>query len=514
MSELSYWEKRAAQRMFEYMEDAEKAADELSRIYYAGSQYINFEINDIFDRLKSKHHLSDAEARRLLNLVQDRTSYDELLNAYKNSSLDQNKNEALAQLESPAYRARIQRLEELQGKIDNVMQNIYRQEKAIATEHYVDLATESYYKSLFDVQQRVGLAFDFNVVDPKMVDRVLNSKWSGENYSQRIWGNTQMLAQTLKEELLISLLTGKSEREAANILVNKFAQSASNARRLVRTESCHISNQMTIEAFKECGIDAYIFVATLDLKTSKPCRELDGKRFKVSEQEPGKNCPPMHPWCRSCIICDISDEALAKMQRIARDPVTGKAYKVPANMTYDEWHDKYVKGSSEAETAEKMIKNRSADRRQFEKYKGILPDKAPKALDDFQKMKYNDSEQWERMRLQFKDEKLRVKIRSDATNKTIHEGKQGKHILGHNNYKDSGGYLTISQEQAQELVDRYAGTGEIVRSNAGKYMRRERIRSDQEIGAWKSYGGETHATNSFIIHYSKDGVHIVPARKG
>ena len=201
--------------------------------------------------------------------------------------------------------------------------------------------------------------------------------------------------------MLINLVTGRTDREAAEIIANKFEQGASNARRLVRTESCNLVNQMEMESYEECEIETYIFVATLDLRTSPPCRRLDGKRFPVSEQQPGVNCPPMHPWCRSTTICDISDEELAQMKRRARDPVTGKPKMVPANMTYEQWYQQNVKGRPEAEQNEKMTRNRSSDRRQLKKYQEILGEDAPQTLDSYQKMKYTDTERFQYTKLDY-----------------------------------------------------------------------------------------------------------------
>lgn len=341
MSSLSYWEKRKAQEMFQYMAKAEYTADEIAKLYQKSSGYLSTELDKIFDRYRRKHRLSEAEAYRLLNSLHDKTSLDELKEALRAGG--DAERDILAELEGPAYQARLERLQQLQNQLDLTMQNVYQQEKTKNTSHYVDLANEAYYRSIFDVQQRTGLGFSFGLVDPKAIDKVINSKWSGANYSTRIWHNTRALAQDLKEELLVNLVTGRTDREVAEIIANKFAQGASNARRLVRTESCNLANQMEMQSYEECGIETYIYVATLDLKTSTVCRELDGKRFPVSEQHPGKNCPPMHPWCRSTTICDISDAELAQMERRARDPVTGKTNTVPANMTYEQWYAKNVR---------------------------------------------------------------------------------------------------------------------------------------------------------------------------
>lgn len=405
MSSLSYWEKRKAQEMFQYMAKAEDTADEIAKLYQKSSGYLSTELDKIFDRYRRKHRLSEAEAYRLLNSLHDKTSLDELKEALRAG--DGVQKDILAELESPAYQARLERLQQLQNQLDLTMQEVYKQEKAINTSHYVDLANEAYYRSIFDIQQRTGMGFSFNLVDPAVIDRVINSQWSGANYSSRIWNNTRALAQDLKEELHINLVTGRTDRETAEIIANKFAQGASNARRLVRTESCNLANQMEMQSYEECGIETYIYVATLDLKTSTVCRELDGKRFPVSEQQPGKNCPPMHPWCRSTTICEISDDELAQMQRRARNPVTGKNETVPANMTYEQWYVKNVKGHPEAELNEKMMRNRPADRKQFEKYRDALGDEMPKTLDSFQRMKYNRGEEFKEKTVRYKAKRQR-----------------------------------------------------------------------------------------------------------
>ena len=61
------------------------------------------------------------------------------------------------------------------------------------------------------------------------------------------------------------------------------------------------------------------------------------------------------------------------------------------------------------------------------------------------------------------------------------------------------------------LVKKYAGTGVIKRDKNGMWTGKEFIITDEIIGYDVSYidGAET-PTNAFTIHYSKDGVHIVP----
>ena len=96
----------------------------------------------------------------------------------------------------------------------------------------------------------------------------------------------------------------------------------------------------------------------------------------------------------------------------------------------------------------------------------------------------------------------------------IEIGKQGKHILGHNNYIESRSYLTISLEEAQELINKYAGTGDIRLMQNGEWDKKEIIKVDKDIGVNVNNRTNEHSsTNKFKVHYSKKGVHIVPTKK-
>lgn len=403
MNNQKYWENRSAWNMYHYMNEAEKTSDTIAEIYRKASRWLSMESEDVFERYMTKHRLSESEARRLLNMMQDKTSIRELLEKLQNNNNDTSKKELLAQLEAPAYQARLERFRQLQNQIDIVMKNVYDQEKDFSTQFYTDLGNEAYYRSIFEIQKRSELAFSFNHVSSRQIEKVLAMNWSGEHYSQRIWKNTQGLAQDLKEELLLNLITGRTERETAAIIANKFAQGASNARRLVRTESCFVSGELNAKAYEECGIEWYQFLATLDLRTSKICQSLDGKKFRVSERKNGKNYPPMHPWCRSTTISIVDESVIKELTRSAINPATGKRIKVPRTMNYQQWYEKYVRGKPEAELEEKKTRNRSSDRKQHENYKNVLGKNTPDKLDDFQEMKYTDSEKWNELKEAYKD---------------------------------------------------------------------------------------------------------------
>lgn len=401
MKNDSYWENRAAWDMYHRMEDAEQTADLLAKVYRNSSMLLTHKAKDIFEKYMTKHGLSETQAWNLLNTMQDQTSLEELLNALRNKDSDKTKQELLRELEAPAYRVRIERLQDLLQQVDRVMQEVYQQEQLFDTSFFQNLSEATYYRSIYNIQKRTGYGFSFSNISQKQISQVLSMNWSGSHYSQRIWKNTQELSETLKQELLVSLLTGRTDRETSEVIMNRCGAGAMQARRLVRTEGCFLSGELTARSYEECGIEKYRYLATLDLRTSKICRELDGKIFSMKDRKAGKNYPPMHPWCRSTTISVIDEDELRNMKRRAYNPKTGRTETVPANMTYDQWYKKYVKGNAQAEAEEKSVQNAASDKKQYERYREILGKDAPKRFADFQEMKYNDTEKWRFTKLDY-----------------------------------------------------------------------------------------------------------------
>jgi SPP1 gp7 family putative phage head morphogenesis protein len=347
MPKLNCWERSQVQNMYDYMQTAEDVSVKIGKLYGKAFGYISALLHEIYEKHQTKYKLTNDEAIQLLSIMQDRTSISELMEKIRESSAkDENRKAVLSQLESVAYKSRLESLQQLQNQIDYVMANVYQQEKDFNTSHYVDLANEAYYKGIYDMQQMTKAAFSFTYVDEKTIDRVIQSKWSGKNYSDRIWDNTKFLAQDVKEELLINLVTGRTNNEVADIITNKYHIAAFKARRLIRTESNYVATEMKMKAYEDVGVEEYRYLASLELHTSEICRNMDGKIFPVSQRKPGVNCPPLHPWCRSTTISVIGEDLLEKLHRSARDPKTGQLVNESLGMNYVQWHDKYVKGKT------------------------------------------------------------------------------------------------------------------------------------------------------------------------
>ena len=332
------------------MDKAEKQADQFDKVYQEAKIYLDKEINKIFDKFQRDYGLSQVDARQVLKNMKDKKDLNELRKVLEARPNDPNIQRLLADLDSPAYSFRMKRLERLSDDLDRMRESIYHSEKTDSDAFYSDLMKDSYYKATFDLQQQTGLAYGFSGLPESEIKHLQSFSWIGDGstYSTDIWKNTGKLTSSIKDELLMSLMTGRDTRETAQAIAERFNVGQNDARRLVRTESAFFHNQMELLSYEEADIEKYIFVAVLDKRTSRICQEHDNQVYDRDKAVPGVNCPPMHPWCRSTTVAYDEDANYSKLKRRARNPVTGKTELVPADMTYKEWYSKYVDGNIES----------------------------------------------------------------------------------------------------------------------------------------------------------------------
>ena len=342
MNSRDYWERRAAQDMYDRMGTAEETAAEMNKAIQQTSAYLEKEVKAVMRGMQS-FGISEAEAKKILNAAGGDGSALQRLRKAAQQVSDPERREALLNAinSAGAYRYRITRIEELNKDINRRCRELYKTENRHVTSALRNVAEDSYYREIFSIQKGTGLGFSFANFSQQDVDRILRSNWVGGNYSQRIWKDVSGMTARLKSELLVSMLSGRSGEKTARIFQEQFGVNAFCARRIVRTESAYVANAAQKSAYSEAGIERYRFVATLDSRTCECCAALDGKVFDLAKAKPGTNYPPMHPFCRSTTIADFGDEELAGLERRAKDK-DGNTVRVPAGMTYEQWKEKYV----------------------------------------------------------------------------------------------------------------------------------------------------------------------------
>lgn len=146
----------------------------------------------------------------------------------------------------------------------------------------------------------------FNTLDKRMAEEMIKQVWcaDGKSWSERIWTNISRLKQTLNDELVACVVSGKTTRDLKQILQKRFKVSYSQANMIARTEMAHIQTQAAQQRYKDYGLEYYEILGNDDDTCgnhSIDCHKMDGKKFLLSEMQAGVNAPPFHPNCKCCI---------------------------------------------------------------------------------------------------------------------------------------------------------------------------------------------------------------------
>lgn len=346
MRSRDYWKKRAIQRVNDYNSLAYKSIAKVTISYKRAMKDIQADIAKIFGNFMAFNDLSIEEATEFLRETIPSNILDAMKLRLMTMQEGREKQLLLAEINGQAYKARITRLQALHESLRTNYAVAADFEKQAVNGLVSKVSEEAYTRTLFDLQKGVNIGVSFAEFDERLLRQILNSAWTGSNYSDRIWSSNMMFATKLETILTEGMLAGKSNDWMAKKLAEMEGSSEASAARLIRTETTFIANAAEMQAYRETGVERYAFLGTLDSRTCDICGELDGQIFDVADGKTGVNIPPMHPNCRCTTIPADDAETFANLRRRARDLGTGRTEILPRNITYEEWRQKYENQSN------------------------------------------------------------------------------------------------------------------------------------------------------------------------
>ena len=182
------------------------------------------------------------------------------------------------------------------------MQAQMRQELRKLGEKQIATLTKMFETQFFDIYYSINIqgAAAFSTIESAAALQLINQIWvaDGKSWSQRIWDNTELLAETLNSELIHCVASGKKTTELKNLLQEGFGVSYSRADALVRTEMAHIQTQAAKQRYEDYGIQEVEVWADADERRCKVCGKLHQTKYPIGAQVP----IPAHPRCRCCIV--------------------------------------------------------------------------------------------------------------------------------------------------------------------------------------------------------------------
>lgn len=328
-----YREKRARENENKVYKKASDLKKELDVYYIQAKREIQKSINDLIARYMFKTDLSYADAMKYLTskeFKEFRMSLEEYEAEIERLSEinEELANKLRIELETLAMKSRITRLDSLKTQID-----IELSKKISKDYNVVEKGISEVYRDFFKIQTTdFGLTGVNTVLPKKTLKMLMQQPWSGANFSERIWGNSEALGKVLKQEIIQSFMQGVSVKDLSDRIEKRFENDRYNTERLVRTELNYAFNQTTKLSYEEAEIEEYEFLAEIDSRTSDICRKLNGKKFKVKDARAGVNYPPMHPHCRSTTVAVLDYDNFGKKKEVKQEKIEIKDSEVKGTL--------------------------------------------------------------------------------------------------------------------------------------------------------------------------------------
>lgn len=354
MKSSEYWKKRSEEIAARQFRKEDSLNERLKRDYSRSNRVIRKEIEAFYGKFAINNNITMVEAKKQLDkseLKEFKMTLEEFTELARNNA----DGRWTQVLNNVYYKTRISRYEALQIQIRQEVELLTAKQLIDLTELLAGTYVDAYHRTLFEIEKGTGFRTSFARVDERTLETVINKKWLGSDYSSRIWDNKTKLLRELETNLAQSFIRGDSLEKTTKLVQERMGVSYSRAEALVRTENAHILAESTFTGYEESGVvKKYQFLATMDSRTSRICRGMDGKVFKLSEKASGINYPPLHVRCRSTTTAYFDDDVPGT--RIVKGD-DGEAYYIPDDMTYEKWAEQRA-NQTQADAAIEKVKEK------------------------------------------------------------------------------------------------------------------------------------------------------------
>ncbi len=141
----------------------------------------------------------------------------------------------------------------------------------------------------------------FTLINEKVIQEIVNTKFKGESFSKRIWKNRDNLCKLIEKNLQNIIASGMNKDKAVTEIMDIHNSSFYNADRLVRTETMRCINSGQVEIYKARGRTYGYYSYSKDKRTCDKCKKL-GEETKANPLPLDKLEPVHHPNCRCTIL--------------------------------------------------------------------------------------------------------------------------------------------------------------------------------------------------------------------
>lgn len=299
--QLSYWQRREQAHALRQQMGETELADKMSENLKEAQRSINHQIQVFYERYASKEGISIEDAMERVKAHDVQAFAKKAAEYVKNKDFSHQANQDLR-----LYNAtmKINRLELLKAEINLEIASATNENQKLINDYLTNEVMSEYRRQ----SGILGEHFSYNNAS---VEAIVNGSFDNAGvWKNTLWDNHAGFTSELGVVLRRSITQGANPRDVAAHFGRLFDRNSYEAKRLLVTEVARIQGDVQMDCYTKAGITQYVYLA--EPSACKLCSGLDGEVFDVADRAIGKNCYPMHPFCK-CSSAGYVDDAEEKV---------------------------------------------------------------------------------------------------------------------------------------------------------------------------------------------------------
>lgn len=358
-----YWTDRISKLKNAQYGEVENVESKLKKLYTETNRHIKNDMFIFYSKYSDNQGITLESAQKLLK-EEELKEWKISLEKYKELAQDKANKRYLNEM---YLRSRVSRLDALEAQIQSEIRLLGEKQKGITQNTLENVYEGTYQDTMQVINEFTGIVIRYDKFDKKELESIVKQPFQNSNFSSRIWDDKANLIEQLKTTLAQHIIMGKSPSQLAEAFSKKMGTSYYKASRLLNTEAANITEQATLQSYKDTNIDEYEILAVLDERTSEICQNMNGKRFRTSEAKTGINYPPFHPNCRTTTVpvtrLDMLFNLTPKEEHAINQYISSDSYKI---------NEKLRNGIKLNKTEKKLCNNLDSALKKAPRYTGNL----------------------------------------------------------------------------------------------------------------------------------------------
>ncbi len=264
-------------------------------------------INALYKRYEDQTGLNASQARKYLKgdeFSRWRMSMAEYLKKIDGEGAN---SKTAIELNTLAMKSRITREEKILSELYREMYDLANMEQSKLYECLEDVLQVSYENNSKALASNYGVQVSSYKLNEKLIRDILEFPWGNTHFSKSVWDNTDDLCANVRLIISKGFTSGASVQKMTRELLQVTEGRRYEAQRLIATECRKFAVRGETMAYKDNGIDRFIYKNGNSPNICDRCRMFNNVAIPIDKAEIYVNIPPLHPHCK-CFICPYFED--------------------------------------------------------------------------------------------------------------------------------------------------------------------------------------------------------------